>query len=330
MHAESATTLNGLPGEPVLVAEQVSVRRGKRVLIDKVDLTLHRGETVVVIGPNGVGKSTLLRVIAGLLPARDGRIERRGRVAAALQSPTLAHRTVKANLHLAMAWWRVPRGERAERVQSALAAVHIEHLADRMASTLSGGEARRVHFARALALRSDVLLLDEPFAGLDPPTRAALLRDSSAVFRDPGRATFVVVHDRAEAWALGDRLLVLLDGRVAAEGPPSEVLEQPSSVGVAEFLGFSGRVTEPDGALRYVRPANVVIDAGGDHEGTVAQCVPEEDGVLVDILFADGRVQARAPYPGPRPGDRVRVRIEGGVRFSGEAALPATEPGLHA
>ena len=137
---------------------------------------------------------------------------------------------------------------------------------DRRADTLSGGEARRVHLARAVALHADALLLDEPFAGLDAPTRAELLRDAAAALRDPERATLVVLHDRAEAWALADRLLVLLDGRVAAQGTPRQVLERPPSPAVARFLGFTGTIREPAG-VRCVRPAHVALDAAGTVRG---------------------------------------------------------------
>jgi ABC-type sugar transport system ATPase subunit len=297
----------------------LGVARGKRRLFDAIDLTLYRGEAVVVLGPNGVGKSTLLAVLAGLLPRAGGRVRLDGRVAAALQSPALAQRSVVANLYAAMGWWGVPGVERAGRARAALAQLHIEHLADRPGNALSGGEARRVHFARALSLRSDGLLLDEPFAGLDPPTRAELLGEASVVLRDPDRATMIVVHDRAEAWALADRLIVLLDGRVAAEGSPREVLEHPESLDVAEFLGFTGRLREADGTLRCVRPAHVSLDAGGDFRGIVAGAVHEEDGVLCQIDLADGRVQLRSEYPGPVVGARVSLRIAGGVRFAGTA-----------
>jgi hypothetical protein len=125
----------------------------------------------------------------------------------------------------------------------------------------------------------------------------------------------IVVHDRAEAWALADRLIVLLESGVAAEGSPHDVLEHPKRLDVAEFLGFTGRLREPDGSLRCVRPANVSVDPTGGFHGLVARRVPEEDGVLCEVTLPAGEVQFRCGYPGPAVGSRLDLRIDGGARF---------------
>jgi thiamine transport system ATP-binding protein len=298
----------------LLRCEHLSVRRGRREVVHDVSAELRAGEIVALLGPNGAGKSTLLDALAGALPAASGVVHRRGRVAVALQSPDLARRTVLANVMLALAWWGVPRPERATRAREALRAIGAEHLADRAASRLSGGERRRVHLARAIAVRPDMLLLDEPFAGLDAEVRTSLLEDALSALRSITRATLVVVHDRAEAWALADRLMILLDGRLVATGPPRELLEQPPSAEVARFLGFDGSLD--DGVeIVLTRPAHVVIDRSGPLEGRVTRAIPLEDGMRLELVLEHGRVYTVAPLSASPLGDHVRVRIDGGVRF---------------
>ena len=206
-------------------------------------------------------------------------------------------------MEAALAWWGVPRRDRRDRALAALHAMGARALADRPARALSGGEARRVHLARALALGADALLLDEPFAGLDAPTRAELLYDAASVLRDVRRATLVVVHDRAEAWALADRVVVMLDGRVAADGPPATVFGTPPTPEVAAFVGFAGRLDEP-GAVRLLRPQDVALDSDAPLRARVTRLVPVEDGVRVELVLDRGRLVALAPAPGRRPAPR--------------------------
>jgi ABC-type sulfate/molybdate transport systems ATPase subunit len=300
---------------PVLLrCEHLSVRRGTRTVVDDVSAEFRAGEIVALLGPNGAGKSTLLDALAGALPAEQGRVERHGRVGLALQAPDLARRTVFANVMLALAWWGVPRRERAGRAREALGAIGAEHLARRRAATLSGGERRRVHLARAIAVSPDVLMLDEPFAGLDAEVRANLLEDALSALRSTTRATLVVVHDRAEAWALADRLLIMIDGRLIASGPPRDLLEQPPSIAVARFLGFDGTL-EHDGKLLLTRPPNVALDPAGPLDARITRAIPLEDGIRLELELDRGRLYCVSPLPAPRPGDAVRVRIDGGVRF---------------
>jgi ABC-type sulfate/molybdate transport systems ATPase subunit len=307
-------------GEPLLACEGVGVRRGERLVVAEVDLELRRGELVALLGPNGAGKSTLLGALAGMLEPATGAIVRHGRVAIALQAPELARRTVLENVTLALGWWGVVRGEREVLARAALEQLGVSQLAGRDAAALSGGERRRVHLARALAVEPDVLLLDEPFAGLDAESRATLLQDSVTTLRSAARATLVVVHDRAEAWALADRLVIMLDGRVAATGPPRELLATPPTAEVARFLGYDGELRGAAGRL-LTRPANVVLDPGGPLAARVVRRVPLEDGVRVELELDpgdawSGRVFTTSPLPAPELENDVRVRIEGGALFA--------------
>lgn len=311
--------------EVLLGCEDLVVQRGGRDVVHGVTLELRAGEIVALLGPNGAGKSTLLDALGGALPAASGRIERSGRVAIALQAPDLARRSVRTNVTLALAWWGVPRAERTERATEALRMIGAEHLADRAASALSGGERRRVHLARAIAVRPDVLLLDEPFAGLDAEVRAALLEDARSAVRSSARATLVVVHDRAEAWALADRLLVLIDGSLLADGPPHDVLERPPNPTVARFLGYDG-LLRSDGAVTLTRPAHVLLDADAPLSARVTRVIPQEDGARLELELEHGRVYASVPLPTPGLGEMVRVRISGGASFADGDLLDGRRP----
>ncbi|QIG41841.1 ABC transporter ATP-binding protein [Nocardioides anomalus] len=300
----------------LLTLQDVAVRRGRREVVHDLSLVVERGETVAVLGPNGAGKSTLLEAVGGVLPVAGGTRTIDGRVASVLQTPGLARRSVRANVQLALAWWGVPRGQRRARAMEALEQLRAGHLSERPADSLSGGERRRVHVARGLALRPDLLLLDEPFAGLDPEARAALCEDTSSALREGAGGVLVVVHDRAEAWALADRLVVLMDGRTVAAGPPAELLAAPPSAEVARFLGYDGELRRGDQVL-LTRLPHVVLDPAGDLDATVVRTLPQQDGIRVELRLADGVLRAWHHEPGLRAGDDVRVRLIGGVTFPG-------------
>jgi ABC-type nitrate/sulfonate/bicarbonate transport system ATPase subunit len=298
----------------LLVATDVRVRRGRDDVLHDVSLTVAAGEVVAILGPNGAGKSTLLDTLGGVLKPAAGRVERSGRVATVMQTPGLARRSVRANVELALAWWGVPRRGRRTRALDALTQMRADHLAKRPATALSGGERRRVHLARAVAIRPDILLLDEPFAGLDPTTHAALCDDSSSALRNPAGAVVMVVHERAEAWAMADRILVMFGGRIVADGRPHEVLARPPSPEVARFLGYDGQLLEGDQVL-LTRPSHVRVDPDGDVTTTVTRLIPVEDGARVELTTQSGRLTALLPSPDAAVGDTIRVRITGGVRF---------------
>jgi ABC-type cobalamin/Fe3+-siderophores transport system ATPase subunit len=313
------TTAPPSTDRPLVRAAGLSVRRGSREVLHDIDLELAPGEVLAVLGPNGAGKSTLLEAIGNVLPPAAGVIERNGRVATALQAPDLARRSARANVEVALAWWGVPRRDRRARATSALTDMGAMHLVDRPAASMSGGERRRVHLARAVATRPDVLLLDEPFAGLDAASRATLLEDTSAAIRANARAVVLVVHDRAEAFALADRLLVLIDGRIAADGSPRDVLDTPPSAQVARFLGFDGQLRDGDQVV-LTRPTHVVLDPHGDLTARITRLIPLEDGARAALETSTGYLSTLVPYPGPAVGDEVRVRLTGGVRFPNTAA----------
>jgi ABC-type sulfate/molybdate transport systems ATPase subunit len=223
--------------------------RGREVLaVDSLEVA--DGETLAVLGPNGAGKSTLLRALAHLEP-RAARAEvlldgepaapsqLRTAVAAVLQRPVLQRTSVLDNAAAGLRLRGTPRARARRLARPWLDALGIAHLADRHARTLSGGEAQRVAVARALAVESRVLLLDEPFAGLDATTRADLIADLRNALDRSTAAVVLVTHDRDEAAALAHRTALLLRGRIRQLGSTADVLDSPADPECARLLGYT-------------------------------------------------------------------------------------------
>ena len=146
------------------------------------------------------------------------------------------------------------------------------------------------------------------------------MQDAERALRSPERATLVVVHDRAEAWALADRLLILIEGRIVADGPPATLLSTPPSALVARFLGYDGELRDGD-ELLLTRAAHVTLDEDGPQTATVARVIPLEDGVRLELTLPHGRLYAIAELPAPRVGDTRPHRIDGGRSLPGVSRL---------
>ncbi len=232
-------------GDPVLRAEGVTVRRGGRTLLDGVDLTVRAGELVALVGPNGAGKSTLLAAVSGDLAATaerggadGGRIDLFGRELGAWTPPELALRRAVLPQEAAVgfpfsvaelvAMGRAPwaglgdPGEDDGIVAAAMEGTGVSHLADRRFPTLSGGERARVMLARVLAQDTPLLMLDEPTAALDVHHQELVLGIACSL-AERGGAVIVVLHDLGLAAAYAHRVAILSQGRIAAQGPPTEV-----------------------------------------------------------------------------------------------------------
>ena len=226
----------------VVSLTDVTVRYAGALVLDIPALELEDGQILAVIGPNGSGKSTLLRVLglleapaAGAVRVRGAavpagrRLEARRRMATVFQEALLADTTVQENVALGLRFRGVPAAVRRPRVARWLDHFGIRELADRPARTLSGGEAQRVALARALVLEPEVLLLDEPFSALDPPSRDTLLADLGRILRRERVSTVLVTHERTEARALADRVAVLFRGRIVQLDTPERLFQAPVS-----------------------------------------------------------------------------------------------------
>jgi tungstate transport system ATP-binding protein len=231
----------------VLEARGIVVERGGREVARAEHLAVGPGEILAILGPNGSGKTSLVLALASLLVSRGelriagepiaDPLAYRRRIGVVFQRPLLLDRSVRENAALGMALRGVPRRAREQEAEATLRRLGIAHLADRPATRLSGGEAQRVSLARALAPRPELLFLDEPFAGLDAPTRDSLITDLARVLREDRVATILVTHDRDEALTLADRVAVLIDGRVRQVDRTELVFTRPLDEAVAAFVG---------------------------------------------------------------------------------------------
>ena len=269
-----------------------------------LDADLRAGTMLVLFGPSGAGKTTILRQIAGLerpdagtircggevwcdVARREWRPPQARRVGVVFQEPTLfPHLTVRDNIRYGIqsrpdaqqmpCGWR--SGAEQERIGCASDAFNeiatvlgIGDLENRYPRALSGGEAQRVAFARALTPGPRLLLLDEPFAALDAPTRLRLRRDVRALLQTTGTPAILVTHDRTEALAMGDAVAVVIGGRIRQAGPIADVFSRPADVDVAASLG-----------IEAVLPARVLGSADGLIEvgiGAVVLHVAERDAI---------------------------------------------------
>ncbi|MGC4027804.1 MAG: ABC transporter ATP-binding protein [Steroidobacteraceae bacterium] len=287
--------------------EQVSKRYGEHAVVNDVSLRIATGEFFVLLGPSGSGKSTLLRSAAGLCDIDHGRIVFDGRdvthvparergVGLVFQHYALfRHMSVAENVEFALRVRGVRRAQRARRRDELLRLVSLEDFAGRMPGQLSGGQQQRVAVARALAHEPAVLLLDEPFGALDAQIRVELRETIRQVQRRIGMTTILVTHDQEEAFALGDRIGVMRNGRLLEAGRPETLYRHPATRFVATFLGAANLLLGEVSA-KGLRLGNALLGAGdsvhpanGRQEAIVV--VRPED---LEIADSTGRLRHRA------------------------------------
>ena len=232
-------------------------RFGPRTVLDDIHFEVARGECLVLLGPSGCGKSTLLNVLAGALAADGGRLtcdgvplddaaarlhlpmHRRGFAMVFQDFSLWPHMSVIDNVAFGLRMRGVAKAERRRLAMAALEQVHMHEHAARLPATLSGGQQQRVAIARALVVKPRLLLMDEPLSALDARLREELKRDIGGLIREHGVTAVYVTHDHGEAFALGDRVALMRDGRIEQLDTPQRLREQPANAFVADFFGVA-------------------------------------------------------------------------------------------
>lgn len=333
-----------------LKIENVTVELQKEEILHGVSLDIREGEFVSLLGSSGCGKTTLLKSVAGLLEVQEGEIwiqgrqmtevppEKRGTVIVFQDLRLFPHMTVEKNLAFPMELRKVPRREQQETVRRLLAAVQLSGFENRKMREMSGGQMQRVALARALAANPRVLLLDEPFSGLDEKLRLEMGSLVKKLHEEWKITTVLVTHDKREALQMSDKIALMSEGRIVQYDTPERMFCHPVSRMAAEYFGkvnyvegavqngrFAGRLLTVPAALAdgeyeaMVRPSAVQLSKGGAFPvreiifmGEMAEVKAEVPGgeILAQMM------SSRLGEMGLQIGECVGIRIEeGGITW---------------
>jgi iron(III) transport system ATP-binding protein len=335
--------MNQTPESPLLTIQAVSRAYGSRPAVAEASLALRAGEITALLGASGSGKSTLLRLIAGLEPVDSGEIrlgdillsgpgrtlapERRG-IGLVFQDYALfPHLSVLDNVRFGLKG--LTGNEQRSRAEAALERVGLRERASAWPQWLSGGEQQRVALARAMVRGPEVLLLDEPFSGLDAHLKAGVRRDLTGTLRAAGTATLIVTHDAGEALMMADRLVLMENGRVIQSGTPADCYRDPVSVAAARLLGEVnvipvaveggvartplGPVAAPtleDGpAQLLLRPHDLGLAAGGPAARVMGRGFAGAFS-QVEVQLGEQVLQIHLSGPAPAVGETVAVSAD--------------------
>jgi len=313
---------------------------GQTEVLHGVSVDIHSGEFISLLGASGCGKTTLLRIVAGLEGVTSGKVEIDGRdvtglppekrdIAMMFQSyALLPHLSVAENVRFPLRMRRIgSREEQAEKVRDALETVQLGHMAERKPSQLSGGQQQRVALARAIVSRPKVLLLDEPLSNLDARLREDMQVELMQIHKRLGLTTIFVTHDQEEALSLSDRIVLVNAGEIEQEGAPEDIYARPATGFASNFLGAANLLpAEVDQAddipiARLADGQRLELSTDVAVRGPAVIALRQEDITLVaesEGMLA-GEVLARI-YLGAR--NRYVIRV-GGTEIR---VLSGTEP----
>jgi multiple sugar transport system ATP-binding protein len=299
--------------------ENVTKRFGDFVAVDNANLTIEEQEFVVLLGPSGCGKTTLLRAVAGLGMADEGRISIGGRdvtylpprernISMVFQSYAIfPHMKVYDNIAFGLKMAKADKQEIDRRVHQAAEMMHIEEMLDRYPSKMSGGQRQRVAVARALAMDAQVLLMDEPLSNLDALLRLEMRAELKKLLRDIQATTIYVTHDQIEALSMGDRIAVMVDGVINQIDDPSVVYDMPANQFVGGFIGnppmnfLTGQVQRDNGDVKVM-----IGDFKLDPAPVMQPLLRGYDGQTVNIgIRAENMETLNAPAD-----DALKVKVQ--------------------
>ncbi|MEE9912625.1 MAG: ABC transporter ATP-binding protein [Deltaproteobacteria bacterium] len=284
----------------MLTVHNLIVRRGGVTVLDINDLNVEQERVLALIGPNGAGKSTLLLTMAGLLKPSQGEIYYRGMpvdssarrsemrrsVSVVFQEPLLLNTSVFNNVALGLKFRRLSGDEIKKNVENALDYFGISSLAARSAKTLSGGEAKRVSLARAFALKPELILMDEAFNSLDPPTRETLIEDLRHILEETKITAVMALHDREETLRLAQDVAVIADSKIIQSGTTAQIFNEPDTEFVANFVGtetiLEGSVKNSHAGLLEIDVSGKLIAATGDFRpGQKVYCCIRPENIVI-------------------------------------------------
>jgi tungstate transport system ATP-binding protein len=300
-----------MKSETLIKIENIILQRGGATVLDIPEFQVPQGRILALIGPNGAGKSTLLLMLAGLLKPQQGRMYFQGQpvesradlaslrhnAAVVFQEPLLLNNSVFENVALGLKFRRLKNEEIKSRIQSALDYFGISQLAKRSAKTLSGGEAKRVSLARAFAIKPQIILLDEAFNSLDPPSRETIIDDLKQILEEVKITAVLALHDREETLRLAQDVSVMNSGKIVQSGKTAAIFNQPDSEFVANFVGtesiLEGTVNSCAEGHMVISINGKSIEAIGDCSiGQKVYCCLRPENVTV-YNYAPGKISAR-------------------------------------
>lgn len=261
-----------LTQKPIIELVNVVKKYDNRVILEEFNLTINDGEFLTILGPSGCGKTTILRLIAGFEDLSKGAIILDGKdisnedaekrpVNTVFQSYALfPHMTIFENIAFGLRMQKLPENEIKERVNEVLQMVQLSDKAQQKPAKLSGGQQQRVAIARAVVNKPKVLLLDEPLSALDYKLRKDMQQELKSLQRQLGITFVFVTHDQEEALAMSDRIVVMNNGKIAQDGSPREIYEEPKNLFVAKFIG---EINVFDAKITQVAEGKVLADVAG-------------------------------------------------------------------